>query len=68
MTVVLGGMRLVSWYQPIWGSDEIGMERSRREVETQLGIAQWAEGLQAFKREKLNSNYLKNHNKLIKYT
>ena len=38
VTVVLGGMRLVSWYQPIWGSDEVGMERSRREVETQLGV------------------------------
>ena len=27
VSVVLGGMRLVSWYQPIWGSDEVGRER-----------------------------------------
>ena len=38
VSVVVGGMRLVSMYQPIWESDEVGMERCRRDVETQLGI------------------------------
>ena len=36
VSVVLGGMRLVSVYQPIWGSDEEGMERCRGEMEKQV--------------------------------
>ena len=38
VTVVLGGMRLVSTYQPIWGSDEVAMDRLRRDLESQLGM------------------------------
>ena len=38
VTVVVGGMRLISMYQPIWGTDAVGMERCRREIELQLGI------------------------------
>ena len=38
VAVVLGGMRLVSTYQPIWGSDEVAMDRFRRDLESQLGM------------------------------
>ena len=36
--VVLGGMRLVAVYQPVWGTDEGGMERYRRDLVGQLGM------------------------------
>ena len=36
--MVVGGMRLISLYQPLWGKDEEDMERCRREIELQLGI------------------------------
>ena len=36
--VVFGGMRLVSVYQPVWGTDEEGFERYRRELESQVAI------------------------------
>ena len=32
------GLRLVSGYQPIWGTDDEAMERCRRDMETQLMI------------------------------
>ena len=36
VTVVLGGMRLVSVYQPIWGTDEGALEGCRGEMERQV--------------------------------
>ena len=36
VTVVLGGMRLVSVYQPIWGTDEGALEGCRGEIERQV--------------------------------
>jgi hypothetical protein len=36
--VVFGGVRMVSVYQPIWGMDEEGMERYKRELESQVAI------------------------------
>ena len=36
--VVCGGVRLVSVYQPVWGTDAEAMERYRRDVECQVGM------------------------------
>jgi len=36
--VVLGGLRLVSVYQPIWGGDAEEFERYRRDVEGQIAM------------------------------
>ena len=37
VAVTIGRMRLVSAYQPIWGSDGEALERFRRDLESQLG-------------------------------
>ena len=37
--VVFGGMRLVSVYQPLWGSDVYEMEKYRRDLETQVAMS-----------------------------
>ena len=37
--VVLGGMRIVSAYQPIWGTDERGMSEYRNDLENQLAMS-----------------------------
>ena len=36
VAVVLGGLRLVSVYQPSWGADREGMERCRRDMGSQV--------------------------------
>ena len=36
--VVLGKLRLVSVYQPVWGANEEAMERCRRDMESQVGL------------------------------
>jgi len=36
--VVYGGIRIVSGYQPVWGTDEGAMERYRRDLESQVGM------------------------------
>ena len=39
MTAVsVGGVRLVSVYQPVWMTDEVGLERCRRDLESQLSM------------------------------
>ena len=38
VAVTIGRMRLVSAYQPIWGSDGEALERFRRDLESQLGM------------------------------
>ena len=38
VAVVVGGLRLVSVYQPSWGADGEGMERCRRDMERQVAI------------------------------
>ena len=36
--MVVGGLRLVSVYQPSWGADGEGMERCRRDMERQVAM------------------------------
>ena len=36
--VVMGNLRLVSVYQPMWGSNEEAMERCRRDLESLVGM------------------------------
>jgi len=36
--VVLGGLRVVSAYQPLWGRDEREFERYRRDLESQVAV------------------------------
>ena len=36
--VVVGGVRMVAMYQPVWMTDEQSMERCRRDVESQIGM------------------------------
>ena len=38
VAVVVGGLRLVSVYQPSWGADGDGMERCRRDMERQIAM------------------------------
>ena len=38
VAVVIGRLRLVSVYQPSWGTDREALERCRRDLETQLGM------------------------------
>ena len=38
VAVVVGGLRLVSVYQPSWGADGEGMERCRRDMERQMAM------------------------------
>ena len=38
VTVVIGSLRLVSVYQPIWGTDDIGIEECRKAMEDQLAM------------------------------
>ena len=38
VAVVVGGLRLVSVYQPSWGADGEGMERCRRDMERQVAM------------------------------
>ena len=38
VAVVMGGLRLVSVYQPSWGADVEGMERCRRDMESQVAM------------------------------
>ena len=37
--VVLGGMRVVSAYQPVWGTDERGMSEYRNDLENQIAMS-----------------------------
>ena len=36
--VSVGGVRLVAVYQPVWMTDEVGLERCRRDLESQLSM------------------------------
>ena len=36
--VVVGGLRLVSVYQPSWGADGDGMESCKRDMERQIAM------------------------------
>ena len=36
--VSVGGVRLVAMYQPVWMTDEVSMERCRRDLKSQLSI------------------------------
>ena len=36
VAVVFGGLRVVSAYQPVWGTDEEGFERYRRDLDRQI--------------------------------
>ena len=36
--VAVGGVRLVAVYQPVWMTDEVGLERCRRDLESQLSM------------------------------
>ena len=38
VAVVVGGLRLVSVYQPSWGADGEGMERCRRDLERHVAM------------------------------
>ena len=37
--VVLGGMRVVSVYQPVWGTDDEGMNEYRSALESQIAMS-----------------------------
>ena len=37
--VVFGGMRVVSAYQPVWGTDEEGMNDYRSAIENQIAMS-----------------------------
>ena len=36
--VSVGGVRLVAEYQPVWMTDEVGLESRRRDLESQLSM------------------------------
>ena len=38
VVAVMGGLRLVSVYQPSWGADEAGEKRCRRDMENQVAM------------------------------
>ena len=37
--VVFGGVRVVSAYQPVWGTDEEGMNDYRSAIENQIAMS-----------------------------
>ena len=34
----VGGVRLLAVYQPVWMTDEVGLERCRRDLQSQLSM------------------------------